>query len=255
MFERFTDRARTVLVEAQHEAVETGVGFIDTEHLLIGMLREGTGVAAVALNDHGVTLEQVREKVIAALGPRGGIDRATALATLGIDLDAVRSAVEAAFGEGALADPSTNPTGSAGSSRPAFTPRAKKALALALREMKELGHSYIGTEHLLLGLVSDGTSMATQILVSLGVNSGDLRERVYALLDGMSSGERWQGTGWQQRSSRVLDRGSIVVCSFCGRRTPDSGRVVAGRGAFICKNCLHEWTATLAQGLDDGIGG
>ncbi len=253
MFERFTDRARTVLVEAQHEAVETGLEFIDTEHLLIGMLREGHGVAAVALNDHGVALEAVREKVAAVHGQDGG-DRAAALATLGIDLDAVRSAVEAAFGEGALSDLSTDFVGSAGTlRRPKLTPRTKKALQLALGEMRQLGHSYIGTEHLLLGLLGEGTGMAAQVLVHLGVDLGALRQRVYELIDVISSGQITQGADFLQRRSRILDRGSTVICSFCGRQGTDSVRVIVGqRGAFICENCLYAWTAALGS---SGLGG
>ncbi|MGH8921240.1 MAG: Clp protease N-terminal domain-containing protein, partial [Actinomycetes bacterium] len=113
MFERFTDRARRVLVLAQEEARLLNHNFIGTEHILLGLIHEGEGVAAKALEQLGISLEAVREKVEETIGPAG-----------------------------------TSPAGS-----PPFTPRAKKVLELSLREALQLGHNYIGTEHMLLGLV------------------------------------------------------------------------------------------------------
>ncbi len=128
MFERFTDRARRVLVLAQEEARLLNHSFIGTEHILLGLIHEGEGVAAKALESLGISLEAVREKVEETIGMAG-----------------------------------TAPSGS-----PPFTPRAKKVLELSLREALQLGHSYIGTEHMLLGLVREGEGVAATVLVSLG---------------------------------------------------------------------------------------
>ena len=124
MFERFTDRARRVLVLAQEEARLLNHSFIGTEHILLGLIHEGEGLAAKALESLGISLEAVREKVEETIGPAGSA-----------------------------------PTGS-----PPFTPRAKKVLELSLREALQLGHNYIGTEHMLLGLVREGEGVAAQVL-------------------------------------------------------------------------------------------
>jgi ATP-dependent Clp protease ATP-binding subunit ClpC len=124
LFERFTDRARRVLVLAQEEARLLNHSFIGTEHILLGLIHEGEGLAAKALESLGISLEAVREKVEETIGPAGSA-----------------------------------PTGS-----PPFTPRAKKVLELSLREALQLGHNYIGTEHMLLGLVREGEGVAAQVL-------------------------------------------------------------------------------------------
>ncbi|MBV9663097.1 MAG: NDP-hexose 4-ketoreductase, partial [Actinobacteria bacterium] len=126
MFERFTDRARRVLVLAQEEARLLNHNFIGTEHILLGLIHEGEGVAAKALESLGISLEAVREKVEETIGPAG-----------------------------------SSTTGS-----PPFTPRAKKVLELSLREALQLSHSYIGTEHILLGIVREGEGVAAEILKS-----------------------------------------------------------------------------------------
>ena len=123
MFERFSDRARRVLVYAQEEARLLNHNFIGTEHVLLGLIREGDGVAAKALASLDINLDVVREKVEETIGPAG-----------------------------------TSLTGS-----PPFTPRAKKVLELSLREALQLGHNYIGTEHVLLGLVREGEGVAAQV--------------------------------------------------------------------------------------------
>lgn len=194
MFERFTDRARKVLVEAQAEAVETAVGFIGTEHLLMGMLREGTGVAGVVLAQHGITLEPVRQKATAELAEQGHVgrpDRAAALATLGIDLEAVRSAVEAAFGEGALRDPATSPP---------FTPRARNSLELALAASQRWSQRYIGTEHLLVGLIDEGEGLAVSILKDLGADLAAINDAVKKT----AAPEAWRADGaWDDFTALV----------------------------------------------------
>ncbi len=144
VFERFTDRARRVLTFAQEEARLLNHPFIGTEHILLGLIHEGEGVGAQALASLGISGETVREKVEEAVGMAG-----------------------------------TSPTGS-----PAFTPRAKKVLELALREALQLNHSYIGTEHILLGIVREGEGLASVVLVSLGADPARVRQEVMKLASG-----------------------------------------------------------------------
>jgi ATP-dependent Clp protease ATP-binding subunit ClpC len=144
MFERFTDRARRVVVLAQEEARMLNHNHIGTEHILLGLIHEGEGVAARALE------------------------------SLGISLGAVRQQVEEIIGRGQQAPSGHIP----------FTPRAKKVLDLSLREAKELGHSYIGTEHILLGLIREGDGVAARMLVKLGADLDRTRQQVIQLLHG-----------------------------------------------------------------------
>ncbi len=138
MFERFTDRARRVLAYAQEEARDLDHAYIGTEHILLGLIRVGDGVAAHALDALGVSYDVVREKVKD------------------------------------LAELATNTT----SYSPPFTPRSKKVLEMSLREALQLHHSYVGTEHLLLGLVRQGDGVAVRILNDLGVDVSDIRAQV-----------------------------------------------------------------------------
>ena len=151
MFERFTDRARSVLVLAQSEARRLDHHAIGTEHILLGLIHEDGGVAAKVLKSLSISLGAVREKV-----------------------DEVREKAEET-----IAAASTPPTGS-----PPFTPRAKKVLELSLREALQLGHSYIGTEHMLLGLVREGEGVGAQVLQSLGADLDTVRHKVIQLLSG-----------------------------------------------------------------------
>ncbi len=148
MFERFTDRARRVVVLAQEEARLLNHNYIGTEHILLGLIHEGEGVAAKALE------------------------------SLGISLEAVRSQVEEIIGQG----------GSSPSGHIPFTPRAKKVLELSLREALQLGHNYIGTEHILLGLIREGEGVAAQVLVKLGADLSRVRQQVIQLLSGYQGG-------------------------------------------------------------------
>jgi ATP-dependent Clp protease ATP-binding subunit ClpC len=142
MFERFTDRARRVVVRAQEEARTLNHDFIGTEHILLGLVGEGQGVAAKALESLGISLETVRQRVEDAVPP------------------------------GQHSRPGHIP----------FTPRAKKVLELSLSEAKLLGHRYIGTEHILLGLLREGEGVAAQVLAALGADLDGVRERVIQLL-------------------------------------------------------------------------
>jgi ATP-dependent Clp protease ATP-binding subunit ClpC len=149
MFERFTDRARRVVVLAQEEARMLNHNYIGTEHILLGLIHEGEGVAAKALE------------------------------SLGISLEGVRNQVEEIIGQGQQAPSGHIP----------FTPRAKKVLELSLREALQLGHNYIGTEHILLGLIREGEGVAAQVLVKLGADLNRVRQQVIQLLSGYQGKE------------------------------------------------------------------
>ncbi|MFL0564841.1 ATP-dependent Clp protease ATP-binding subunit [Microbacterium sp. 179-I 1D1 NHS] len=174
MFERFTDRARRVVVLAQEEAKMLNHNYIGTEHILLGLIHEGEGVAAKALE------------------------------SLGISLDAVREQVQDIIGQG-----QQQPTGHI-----PFTPRAKKVLELSLREALQLGHNYIGTEHILLGLIREGEGVAAQVLVKLGADLNKVRQQVIQLLSGyqgkepagVSAGAGEQAQATAQGGSAVLDQ-------------------------------------------------
>ena len=143
MFERFTERARRVVVLAQDEARRLNHNHIGTEHILLGLIHEGEGVAAASLE------------------------------SLGISLEAVRQQIEGIIGQGRAA-----PTGHI-----PYTPRAKKVLELSLREALQLGHNHIGTEHILLGLIREGRGAAAQVLVRLGADLARVREQVIRMLE------------------------------------------------------------------------
>ncbi|MGH3437842.1 MAG: Clp protease N-terminal domain-containing protein [Sciscionella sp.] len=187
MFERFTVVAREVVVGAQSEAQWLGHDHIGTEHLLLAVLRGGDDVGSKVLAELGVRPETARTHLARILGPgvTGGID-AAALNAVGIDLDAVRRKVEESFGPGALDRGAGERCGRRGNRRLAghlpFSARAKKALELALREAQQLHHNYIGSEHILLGLLREGGGLATRLLVEQGVAPDAVRERVLSKL-------------------------------------------------------------------------
>jgi ATP-dependent Clp protease ATP-binding subunit ClpC len=169
MFERFTDRARRVVVLAQEEARMLNHNYIGTEHILLGLIHEGEGVAAKALE------------------------------SLGISLEGVRSQVEEIIGQGQSAPSGHIP----------FTPRAKKVLELSLREALQLGHNYIGTEHILLGLIREGEGVAAQVLVKLGADLNRVRQQVIQLLSGYQGKEAATAGGPAEgtpSTSLVLDQ-------------------------------------------------
>jgi len=188
MFERFTNEARDVVVGAQNEARGLGHRYIGTEHLLLSLLHPKRGAAGAILADAGVTAERVRADLQRLLGePRLGQLDAAALEAIGIDLDAVRAKIEETFGPGALdpppparrrgrfrrqSDPDCPPTGHI-----PFTARSKKVLELSLREAVRFKHRFIGSEHILLGLLREGGGLAAKVLVDGGVNLDDLRHR------------------------------------------------------------------------------
>jgi ATP-dependent Clp protease ATP-binding subunit ClpA len=169
MFERFTEAARTAVVAAQFQAAALDHGYIGTEHLLLGLLDVADARAARLLDRLGVRREWARSEVERIVG-RGEPDLdADALATLGIDLDAVRERVERTFGAGALSGRRRCRRRSLGRGLP-FTPRAKKALELSLREAIAMGDDSIGSEHVLLGIAREGDGVGARILRSRGVD-------------------------------------------------------------------------------------
>jgi ATP-dependent Clp protease ATP-binding subunit ClpA len=199
MFERFTDRAREAVVQAQGEARLLRHDYIGTEHLLLGILREGTSVGARILDRLGVDLETVRGDVVRIVGEglSDGYDKdAEALRAIGIDVDEIRRRVEEAFGLGALDRriPTRGRRRRRAQCGPIadalivghipFTPRAKKALELSLREALVLGHRYIGTEHMLLGLVREGEGIAASVLSERGATPQRVRNLVSRAIEG-----------------------------------------------------------------------
>jgi hypothetical protein len=262
VFERFTDRARRVVVLAQEEARLLNHNYIGTEHLLLGLIHEGEGVAAQTLGSLDVALETVRARV------------------------------EAIIGEG----------GRSPSGHIPFTPRAKKVLELALREALQLGHNFIGTEHLLLGLIREGEGVGAQVLAELGVDLRRVRDHVVQIV-GAEGAERLESEGIDvsagggqevlvnslmeevRRLRRDVDRlrealrtepeavrprpdalprlfdppaaveespptpsaegplepgtfQSILRCSFCDEPQDRVAKLVAGPGVYICDRCI-----------------
>ncbi|SCX02699.1 ATP-dependent Clp protease ATP-binding subunit [Candidatus Aquiluna sp. UB-MaderosW2red] len=189
MFEKFTDKARRVVVLAQEEAKLLNHNYIGTEHILLGLIHEGEGVAAKALEALGINLEQVREQV------------------------------QEIIGQGQQAPSGHIP----------FTPRAKKVLELSLREALQLGHSYIGTEHLLLGLIREGEGVAAQVLTKLGADTNKVRQQVIQLLSGYQGKEAVSVGGEsapQPKGSQILDQygRNLTHAAADGKLDPVVGR-------------------------------
>jgi ATP-dependent Clp protease ATP-binding subunit ClpC len=161
MFNRFTERARKVIILAKEEARRFNHDYIGTEHILLGLIREGEGVAAAVLQKMGVSLENIRLEVEKLVQP----------------------------------GPTTQIIGDI-----PFTPRAKKALELAAEEARSLGHNYIGTEHLLLGLIREGEGIASQVLLNLGLDLNTVRNEVMELLGSALPGF---GQGGQQAKTKT----------------------------------------------------
>ena len=179
MFERFTQRARRAIVLAQDEARSLGHNFLGTEHLLMGLIVEGEGVAGRTLTQLGLDAATVRADIDEIIGitARRASD-SEVLRAIGIDLDEVISVASEAFG----AERVTRAMVGAPGGQPAFVPRAKKVLELALREALSLGHNYVGTEHILLAIVREGNGVAAQILVKRTAGLDEVREAVLTTL-------------------------------------------------------------------------
>jgi ATP-dependent Clp protease ATP-binding subunit ClpC len=217
VFERFTDRARRVLVLAQEEARLLNHNFIGTEHLLIALIEERDGVAAHSLRDLGITLEAVRNRVEEIIGASA-----------------------------------STPSGGA-----PFTPRTKKVLELSLREALQLNHSYIGTEHLLLGLVREGEGVGAQVLRDLGVELSDVRETVIQRISEFQSESTAEGEPHEPSSpgsprcpncssdiEQVLRYRSVTIPPPSPNSLPLSVEVV------YCSNCGRVLTVLRAEPTD-----
>ena len=212
VFERFTDRARRVVVLAQEEARLLNHNFIGTEHVLLGMIYEGEGIAAQVLESAGISLEAARAKVAAIVG--------------------------------------------SGSSSPSghipFTPRAKKVLEMALREALQLGANFIGTEHLLLGLLREGQGVAVEVLQNSGADLRRLREQVIDLAGGertaLFEAEEFDRPGRLKPEIQPASSGraALLHCSFCNEPQDRVAKLIAGPGVYICDRCV-----ALCQGILD----
>ena len=208
MFERFTDRARRVIVLAQEEARMLNHNYIGTEHILLGLIHEGEGVAAKALESMGISLEDVRREV------------------------------EEIIGQGSQPHTGHIP----------FTPRAKKVLELSLREGLQMGHKYIGTEFLLLGLIREEDGVAAQVLTKLGADLPRVRQQVIQLLSGYEGGQQ-EGGSFNGQGSGPVGAGAGAGAGQTGmvglvatRRAvrPRAGRDSAGAGRQgIGQPCLR----------------
>ena len=186
MFERFTDRARRVVVLAQEEARMLNHNYIGTEHILLGLIHEGEGLAAKALENLGISLNAVREQVTEIIG------------------------------KGQQA-----PTGHI-----PFTPRAKKVLEYSLREGLQLGHTYIGTEHILLGLIREGEGVAAQVLVKLGADLNKVRQQVIQLLAGYQTGQGEKAAAGVGSAAKeeATDKGNSQILDQFGRNLTQLAR-------------------------------
>ena len=196
MFERFTDRARRVVVLAQEEARMLNHNYIGTEHILLGLIHEGEGVAAKALESLGIALEGVRQQV------------------------------EEIIGQGQQAPSGHIP----------FTPRAKKVLELSLREALQLGHNYIGTEHILLGLIREGEGVAAQVLQKLGADLNRVRQTVIQILSGYAAGA----------GARKVEGGAEMAEMEEELAREIAPTVVPAADAPTCPNCFAALDETLA---------
>ena len=182
MFERFTDRAGRVVVLAQEEARMLSHNYIGTEHILLGLIHEGEGVAAKALE------------------------------SLDISLEAVRAQVEEIIGQGQQAPSGHIPV----------TPRAMMVLVLSLREALQLGHSYIGTEHILLGLIREGEGVAAQVLQKLGADLNRVRQQVIQLLSGFQGKEQAGAQAATAGAPADTPSSSLVLDQFGRNLTQDA---------------------------------
>lgn len=200
MFERFTDRARRVVVLAQEEARALNHNYIGTEHILLGLIQEGEGVAAKALESMGISLDAVRTEVVDIIGSGG-----------------------------------QPPAGYI-----PFTPRAKKVLELALREALQLGHKYIGTEHILLGLIREGEGVAAQVLVKLGADLSRVRTQVIQLLSGYEGND-------EEGSENPEPAGAGVGPSLSGD-SPSSSKMGQKSNSLV----LDQFGRNLTQAAKDG---
>jgi len=205
MFERFSDRARRVVVLAQDEARELGHAYIGTEHLLLGLIRDGDGIAAQVLTSLGVSFDTVQQRIVEEIGTGGE------------------------------PPPGHIP----------FTPRAKKILELALREARRLGHRYIGTEHILLGIVREAEGVAAQVLQQEGLTLGVIRQAVIQTLaedtgEAVAGAGSQRAAGWVARRPRGRVRAPVQSPEDRGPRCASCGADLAETAAYRTITALGE---------------
>jgi ATP-dependent Clp protease ATP-binding subunit ClpC len=191
VFERFTDRARTTLVMAQEEARLLHHNFIGTEHILLGLLRQEDSVAGEVLTSFGVSLDTARRQVQHTLGAATAASTKTELGS------------------------------------PPFTPRAKKVLELALREALQLHHSYIGTEHLLLGIIREGEGVGAKVLIDLKVDLGAARQRVLQFISEHLDNDPSEGSERAPGSTHLSRAATLQTgprCPQCRAQLADVAR-------------------------------
>jgi ATP-dependent Clp protease ATP-binding subunit ClpC len=212
VFERFTDQARRVIVAAQKEARLLDHNYIGTEHILLGLLREGEGQAA------------------------------RTLASLGVSLEAVRTQVEEIIGRG-----DSIPSGHI-----PFTPRAKKVLELSLREARWGGDEHIGSDHILLGLVREGEGVAAQVLVKLGAGLSEVRRAIISARAGKETDQPVTSVRERLAAvlsrAKAGKPSSDLSCSFCGKHQDQVAKLVAGPGVHICDECIRLCQEILDEG-------
>ncbi len=185
MFGRFTERAQKVLALSQEEVIRSGHTMVGTEHILLGLVREGEGIAAKAL------------------------------IALGLSLEKIQIEVEALIGRGTSGEQTIN-----------YTPRAKKVLELSMDEARKLGHSYVGTEHILLGLIREGEGVAARVLNNLGVSLNKARQQVLQLLGSNESASGHQNSAGTNVNTPTLDSlaRDLTAAAREGRLDPVIGR-------------------------------
>src|SRR5512136_2162391 len=186
MHDKFTERVRKVIYLAREEAARLQHDYIGTEHLLLGVIREGEGIAATVLNNLGLDLDRIRQEVENMVAPSGGT------MTIG---------------------------------EIPFTPRAKRVLELSVDEARQLGHNYVGTEHLLLGLIREGEGVAARVLIELGIDRKKVREETLKLLGGSAPGAQ-QGEKEEKSETPALNQFSrdLTVLAREGKLDPVIGR-------------------------------
>ena len=177
MFDIFTDEARRALILAQDEAIMLGHDFVAAEHLLLGLVGTGDGLAGQLLADQGVTADEARRAAVELLTADGltvasAAGPVEALATIGIDVDDVRRRADETFGRGQFVFP-----------RPAYVLEAKRAIERSVAEAQALGHEYVGTEHMLLGLLGADDAPGTRLVAALGLDPGQVRGLVLARIE------------------------------------------------------------------------
>jgi ATP-dependent Clp protease ATP-binding subunit ClpC len=250
LFERFTDRARRVVVLAQEEARMLDHTYVGTEHVLLGLIHEGEGVAARVLESLNISLEATRQRVEEIIGRGQGATDLPFTPGAKEALETARRQAEEIISGGRAAPVGHIP----------FTPRAKKVLELSLREALQLGHNYIGTEHILLGLIREGEGVAAQVLQQLGANLNRVRQMVIQLLSGSTAGTGEQVAGPPERRTTLYppspfnEREKIVLSLLLQGETASGIAEVMGASTEKVREIIRAIVARLEEILHEEDG-